>query len=62
MDHERLGQSDRAVIVLRKIWAREIKALAEKRPLKSWVYERSALDISRGEVWEKQLEVSLAEG
>jgi 5,5'-dehydrodivanillate O-demethylase oxygenase subunit len=60
MDHERLGQSDKAVIVLRKIWAREIKALAEKRPLKSWVYERSALDISRGEVWEMQLEVSLA--
>lgn len=35
-EHEHLGQSDRAVILLRKIWARELKALAEGSPLKQW--------------------------
>ena len=33
---ERLGRSDAAVILLRKIWARELQALAEGRPLKEW--------------------------
>ncbi|HEY7062867.1 MAG TPA: Rieske 2Fe-2S domain-containing protein [Chloroflexota bacterium] len=34
--HERLGRSDVGVILLRQIWARELRALAEGRPLKMW--------------------------
>jgi 5,5'-dehydrodivanillate O-demethylase len=34
---ERLGRSDAAVILLRKIWLRELRALAEGRPLTRWV-------------------------
>jgi 5,5'-dehydrodivanillate O-demethylase len=34
--HERLGRSDVGVIRLRQIWARELAALAEGRPLKQW--------------------------
>lgn len=33
---ERLGRTDMLVILLRKIWAREMKALAEGKPLKQW--------------------------
>ena len=33
---ERLGQSDAAVILMRKIWVRELRALLEGRPLKTW--------------------------
>lgn len=33
---ERLGKSDSGVILLRKIWSRELRALAEGRPLKRW--------------------------
>jgi 5,5'-dehydrodivanillate O-demethylase len=35
-EHERLGRSDKAVILLRRIWERELRALAEGRPLKHW--------------------------
>jgi 5,5'-dehydrodivanillate O-demethylase len=31
-----LGRNDVAVILLRKLWERELKALAEGRPLKEW--------------------------
>jgi 5,5'-dehydrodivanillate O-demethylase len=60
-DHgnERLGQGDKAVIMLRKIWARELRALSEKRPLKQWHYDREALSISRGELWEEQSRIQL---
>jgi 5,5'-dehydrodivanillate O-demethylase len=34
--HERLGRSDVLVILLRRIWERELRALAEGRPLKEW--------------------------
>jgi 5,5'-dehydrodivanillate O-demethylase len=34
--NERLGRSDVALILLRKLYARELKALAEGRPLKQW--------------------------
>jgi 5,5'-dehydrodivanillate O-demethylase len=37
---EKLGRSDVLVALLRKIWARELRALAEGRPLKQW--ERTA--------------------
>jgi 5,5'-dehydrodivanillate O-demethylase len=35
-DTERLGRSDAAVILMRKIWLRELRALSEGRPLKNW--------------------------
>src|SRR5262249_23969958 len=35
-DVERLGRSDAAIIRMRKIWLRELRALAEGRPLKTW--------------------------
>lgn len=36
--NEHLGRSDRGVFLLRKIWERELRNLAEGRPLKQWVY------------------------
>jgi 5,5'-dehydrodivanillate O-demethylase len=36
-DHERLGRSDTLIILLRKIWLRELQALDEGRPMKQWV-------------------------
>jgi len=35
-DGERLGRSDVMLILLRKIWLRELRALADGRPLKTW--------------------------
>lgn len=35
-EHERLGRSDLAVILLRKIWERELRALAAGQPVKKW--------------------------
>jgi len=35
-EHERLGRADKGVILLRKIWTRELRALDEGRPLKQW--------------------------
>jgi 5,5'-dehydrodivanillate O-demethylase len=37
---ERLGRSDVAVYLLRKIWTRELRALAEGRPLKEWAHSQ----------------------
>ncbi|HEX5022101.1 MAG TPA: hypothetical protein VFX54_15665, partial [Candidatus Binatia bacterium] len=34
---EHLGRSDTGIILFRKIWERELRALAEGRPLKKWV-------------------------
>ena len=45
--------------MLRKIWARELRALAEKRPLKQWRYDGKALSISRGELWEEKSRMQL---
>ena len=36
--NEHLGRSDRGVFLLRKIWERELKNLAEGRPIKQWSY------------------------
>ena len=33
---ERLGRSDVGVILLRRLWQRELRALAEGQPLKQW--------------------------
>jgi 5,5'-dehydrodivanillate O-demethylase len=35
-EHERLGRSDVLLIMFRKIWERELQALADGRPLKEW--------------------------
>jgi len=35
-DGDRLGRSDVGVILLRKLWARELRKLAEGQPLKQW--------------------------
>jgi 5,5'-dehydrodivanillate O-demethylase len=41
--HERLGRSDALVILLRKLWARELRALAEGRPLQRWTRPEALL-------------------
>jgi 5,5'-dehydrodivanillate O-demethylase len=33
---DRLGRSDAGVIMVRKLWLRELKALAAGEPLKQW--------------------------
>lgn len=35
-DQEHLGQTDVGTILIRKVWERELRALAEGRPLKQW--------------------------
>jgi 5,5'-dehydrodivanillate O-demethylase len=35
-EHERLGRTDALLVVMRKIWLRELQALADGRPLKEW--------------------------
>ena len=39
---EHLGLSDTGVILFRKIWERELRALADRRPLKTWVLPQAA--------------------
>ncbi|MBM2811832.1 MAG: Rieske 2Fe-2S protein [Chloroflexi bacterium] len=34
--HEHLGRSDVVISLIRRVWARELQALAEDRPLKRW--------------------------
>lgn len=36
--NEHLGRSDRGVFLLRKVWERELRNLAEGKPLKQWTY------------------------
>jgi 5,5'-dehydrodivanillate O-demethylase len=54
--HEHLGQSDNSLRFWRALWTRELRALAEGRPLKAWTQsihltsERHFTDASRGEV------------
>jgi len=47
VDHsaEKLGQSDKAVIMLRQIWARELQALHDGRPLTGWWRPDNVLSI-----------------
>ena len=44
-DH--LGQSDVGVILIRKLWTRELLALAEGRPLTQWKYDVEELTLHR---------------
>jgi 5,5'-dehydrodivanillate O-demethylase len=39
---EHLGRSDIGVILFRRIWERELRALAEGRPLRKWVLPQDA--------------------
>ena len=41
-DEEMLGASDIPTILLRKLWEREMRALAKGRPLKQWTYDPDA--------------------
>jgi 5,5'-dehydrodivanillate O-demethylase oxygenase subunit len=47
-----LGQSDKGVILLRRIWERELKALAEGRPLKAWRRPKERMGLAVSEVTE----------
>ena len=44
-DQDRLGRSDASVILRRKLWARELRALAQGGPLKQWVYDAEAQQV-----------------
>lgn len=44
---EHLGRMDVGVFLLRKIWQRELKALAEGRPLKQWKTPEGLADMSK---------------
>jgi len=52
---ERLGQSDKGIIVIRKLWERELRALAEGRPLKAWRRPPHSLIAERTREHEKML-------
>jgi len=41
-NQEHLGRSDLGIILFRKIWERELRALAEGRPLKKWLLPQEA--------------------
>jgi 5,5'-dehydrodivanillate O-demethylase len=41
-NNEHLGRSDTGVILFRKIWERELRALADGRPLKKWTLPQDA--------------------
>jgi 5,5'-dehydrodivanillate O-demethylase oxygenase subunit len=43
---DRLGQSDRGVILLRRIWARELHALERGEPVKDWRRPTTRLDLA----------------
>jgi 5,5'-dehydrodivanillate O-demethylase len=43
---DRLGQSDKGIILLRKLWERELRALDEGRPLKQWRRPAHKLGLS----------------
>jgi hypothetical protein len=48
--NERLGRSDSGVALLRRIWARELQALAEGRPTKPWRHPATGLMPKTGAV------------
>jgi 5,5'-dehydrodivanillate O-demethylase len=45
---EHLGRSDTGVVFLRKLWERELRALADGRPLKQWMYRPDMVPIYPG--------------
>lgn len=57
-DHanDMLGQGDIGIAMIRRLWSRELKALAEGKTLKDWQYDPEKLAICRGEKWEERRE------
>jgi 5,5'-dehydrodivanillate O-demethylase len=47
-EKERLGQSDAGIILLRKLWGRELKSLAQGKPLKPWRRSKERLALFMG--------------
>lgn len=45
---EHLGKTDVGVVIKRKIWERELQALAEGRPMKQWRLSGDGLTVSEG--------------
>ena len=45
---EHLGRSDTGVLFLRKLWERELRALADGRPVKQWVYRPEMVPVYPG--------------
>jgi 5,5'-dehydrodivanillate O-demethylase len=45
-EHERRGSTDVGIVLLRQIWERELRALAEGRPLKAWVHSEGLVATS----------------
>lgn len=42
---DRLGQSDKGIILLRKLWARELEKIAQGRPIKNWCRPKEKLHL-----------------
>ena len=49
-----LGQSDRGIILLRRIWERELKALADGGPLKEWRRPQGRMGLAVSEITEME--------
>jgi len=49
--NKHLGRSDTGVILLRKIWQRELRALSEGRPTKKWTYRPDMFPTYPGSIW-----------
>ncbi len=60
LEQETLGQSDKGIAMIRRVWSRELNSLAEGRPLKQWRYDPEELCISRGEKWEERRAVQMS--
>lgn len=48
--HEHLGRSDVGVILFRKIWQRELRALKQGRPLKKWIPSQGAVGLLQSDL------------
>ena len=46
--YDHLGRSDACVIMRRRLWARELRAFAEGRPLTKWVYDPEKQKVEGG--------------
>ena len=51
-DQDWLGQSDKGIILLRRIWERELRALAEGKPLKQWRRPKERMGLAVSEITE----------
>jgi 5,5'-dehydrodivanillate O-demethylase len=49
--HEDLGREDATLVLQRQIWRRELRALAEGRPLKQWARPDAALAVGETRTW-----------